>query len=146
MHRHGSYWRYAHPCGAETFAVQRYWCPECELSLSVLPPGRLPYRSAPSQRLEAFLDEQAEVSSGLDPPPEELEAGCLRRAWARFQTRVPRLEEALGLLLSGVGNSASALWKQMRLAKTTLEGILKYLAQRHKSSLLGDYRCLSLPA
>jgi hypothetical protein len=125
--------------------VQRYWCPRCGLSLSVLPAGRLPYRSVEVKRLEGYLDEQAEVGSGLDPPPRELEAGCLRRAWARFQTRATILKESFGLLMARVLTGARALWKQMRWAKGTLEGILRYLAQSHKRSLLGDYQCLRLP-
>lgn len=145
VHRHGSYFRYAHPSGEQTFPVQRYWCPECGLTISVLPADRLPYRSVEGARLEAFFNKQAEVGSGLDPPPGELEAGCLRRAWARFQTRVATLEEAFGLLIAHVSDSAAALWKQMRLAKATLPGILLYLAQSHQRSLLGDYRCLRAP-
>ena len=112
------------------------------MTISVLPVDRLPYRSVEGARLEAFINEQAEVGSGLDPPPGELEAGCLRRAWARFQTRVSTLQEAFGLLIASVTHSTAALWKQMRLAKGTLPGILLYLAQSHQRSLLGDYQCL----
>lgn len=146
VHRHGSYHRYAHPSGTQTFPVQRYRCAQCGLSLSVLPADRLPYRAVPAGRLEAFFNEQAEAGSGPDPPPDELEAGCLRRAWARFQTRVPILKKAFGLLVHSVMGSAAALWKQMRLAKTTLQGILHYLARADKRSLLGDYRCLQWPS
>ena len=97
-------------------------------------------------RLQAFLDGQAGIGSGLDPPPGPLEAGCLRRAWARFQTRVTVLQEAFGLLLPSVISGAADLWKQMRRAKESLGGILHFLAQSSKHSLLGDYRCLRLPA
>ena len=115
------------------------------MTISVLPAERLPYRSLAVARLESFFNEQAEAGSGPDPPPEVLEAGCLRRAWSRFQTRVDRLKEAFGLLLTSVTDSAAALWKELRLAKGTLRGILDYLAQAHKSSLLGDYQCLRRP-
>jgi len=145
VHRHGCYPRYAQPSGADTFDVQRFWCPECGLTISVLPAERLPYRPLAGARLEAFFNEQAESGSGPDPPPAVLEAGCLRRAWSRFQTRVDRLKEAFGLLLTSVTDSAAALWKELRLAKGTLCGMLDYLAQTHKSSLLGDYQCLRLP-
>lgn len=145
VHRHGCYFRYARPSGSEKLAVQRYWCPSCELSISVLPAERLPYRSLEAGRVEAFFNEQAEFGSGPDPPPAPLEAGCLRRAWTRFQTRVSVLKEAFGLLIAGITNSAAALWKQMRLAKGTLPGILQYLAGVHKRSLLGDYQCLRAP-
>lgn len=114
--------------------------------MSVLPVGHLPYRPITVPRLEAFLDGQAGVGSGLDPPPGPLEAGCLRRAWARFQTRVTVLQEAFGLLLPSVVSGAADLWKQMRRAKDSLRGILHFLAQSGKRSLLGDYRCLRRPA
>ena len=146
VHRHGRYARYARPWGAETFPVQRYWCPECALTLSVLPAERLPYRPVEGARLAAFFNEQAEFGSGPDPPPAVLEAGCLRRAWARFQTRVSPLKEAFGLLIASATDSAAALWKQMRLAQATLPGILRYLAVSHQRSLLGDYQCLRGPS
>jgi hypothetical protein len=125
--------------------VQRYWCPECELTISVLPVDRLPYRPVEGPRLEAFFDAQAGIGSGPGPPPGELEAGCLRRAWTRFQTRVSTLKEAFGLLIPSVLSGAAHLWKQMRLAKETLAAILGFLAQTRNISLLGDYRCLRLP-
>lgn len=99
----------------------------------MLPAERLPDRPVEGARWEAFFNEQAEAGSGPDPPPGELEAGCLRRAWARFQTRVPLLREVFGLLVNSAITSAAALWKQMRLAKATLPGILRYLAQSHIS-------------
>lgn len=145
VHRHGRYVRYAHPAGAETFDVQRFWCPACGLTISVLPAERLPYRPLAGARLASFFNEQAEAGSGPDPPPEVLEAGCLRRAWLRFQTRVCKLREAFGLLLKSVIDSAAALWQELRLVKGTLGDMLDYLGQAHKSSLLGDYQCLRLP-
>lgn len=146
VHRHGGYRRYRHPTGGETFHVQRFRCPLCGLTLSVLPSDRLPYRPLQGARLQAFFNEQAETGSGPDPPPALLEAGCLRRAWTRFQTRAAILKEAFGLMIASVTDSTATLWKQMRLAKGTLSGILRYLAQTHKRSLLGDYRCLRLPS
>lgn len=145
VHRHGSYHRYARPYGGTTFPIQRFWCPHCELTISVLPANRLPYRPVEGAQLESFFNKQAEFGSGPDPPPGELEAGCLRRAWARFQTRVNALQEAFGLLILSITDSAAALWKQMHLAKATLQGILQYLAQSHQISLLGNYHCLRVP-
>ena len=116
------------------------------MTISVLPVTRLPYRPVTVARLQAFLDGQAGVGCGLDPPPDPLEAGCLRRAWARFQTRVTVLQEAFGLLLPSVISGAADLWKQMRRAKESLGGILHFLASSGKRSLLGDYRCLRRPA
>ena len=125
--------------------MQRYWCPGCGLSLSVLPADRLPYRPLEGPRMEAFFNAQAGIGSGPDPPPGPLEAGCLRRAWTRFQTRVSTLKEAFGLLIPSVISGAAQLWEELRLAKETLAAILGYLAQTRNLSLLGDYRCLRLP-
>jgi hypothetical protein len=125
--------------------VQRYRCPRCQLTISVLPANRLPYRPLEGERLAGFFNAQAGDGSGPDPPPAQLEAGCLRRAWARFGTRVATLQAAFGLLIVELAGSAAALWRQMRLAKGSLEGILGYLGRAHKGSLLGDYRCLCLP-
>ena len=146
LHRHGCYHRYSRPTGGERLAVQRYWCPECELTFSVLAADRLPYRPLEGPRLEAFFNTQAGIGSGPDPPPGQLEAGCLRRAWTRFQTRVSTLKEAFGLLIPSVIAGAAHLWEQMRLAKPTLAAILGFLAQSCNTSLLGDYRCLRLPS
>ena len=63
-----------------------------------------------------------------------LEAGCLRRAWTRFQTRVSTLKEAFGLLIPSVLSGAAQLWEQMRLAKETLAAILGFLAQSCNSA------------
>jgi hypothetical protein len=115
------------------------------LTVSVLPADRLPYRPLEGPRVEAFFDAQAGIRSGPDPPPGVLEAGCLRRAWARLQARVSTLKEAFGLLIPSVLSGAGDLWKQMRLAKKTLAGILGFLGQTRNLSLLGDYRCLRLP-
>lgn len=145
VHRHGSYGRYAGPSGSGRVRVQRFLCPECEITLSVLLEDQLPYRSVSAGRVEAFFNEQAEAGTGPDPPPGELEAGCLRRAWRRFQTRVQTLRDAFGLLISSASLSPGNLWKQMRLAKGDIHGILLYLARTHKCSLLGDYRCLRVP-
>lgn len=126
--------------------MQRYWCPQCELTISVLPANRLPYRPLEAARVEAFFDARTEGGSGPDPPPAELEAGCLRRAWTRFRTRVSTLKEAFGLLIPSVISGPAHLWKQMRLAKGSLPSILRFLAQNCNLSLLGDYRCLRLPS
>ncbi len=145
LHRHGWYHRYARPAGSERLAVQRYWCPGCGLTISVLPAERLPYRPLEGPRVEAFFNAQAGIGSGPDPPPGQLEAGGLRRAWTRFQTRVTTVKEAFGLLIPSVISEAAHLWKQMRLAQETLASILRFLAQTRNISLLGDYRCLRLP-
>ena len=145
VHRHGRYERFANASGPQRFRVQRFLCPRCGITLSVLPQDRLPYRPVPATRLEAFFNEQAEAGTGPDPPPDELEAGCLRRAWRRFQTRVTTLKDAFGLLIDSASLCPGTLWKHMRLAKRDVHGILLYLARHHKGSLLADYHCLRVP-
>lgn len=125
--------------------MQRYRCPECGLTISVLPAERLPYRALEVERLQSYLDAQAGIGTGPDPPPRQLEAGCLRRAWTRFQTRVSKLKEAFGLLIESVISGPEPLWRQLRQAKNSLVAILGFLAQTRNLSLLGDYRCLRLP-
>ena len=95
MHRHGYYQRYKKPKGAEKFPMQRYLCLLCGHTVSVLPANRLPYRPLEVERLQGGFDAQAEVGTGLDPPPEPIEAGCLQRAWNRFLTRVNILTRRL---------------------------------------------------
>jgi hypothetical protein len=73
--------------GQEKFPVQRFLCPLCGRTVSVLPANRLTYRPLEVERLQGAFDAQAGVSGGLDPPPEPVEAGCLQRAWTRFLTR-----------------------------------------------------------
>ena len=145
LHRHGWYGRYLKPEGSQRIKIQRYRCPVCELTVSVLPADHLPYRPLEAPRLEAFFNAQAEAGTGPDPPPGQVEAGCLRRAWFRFQTRVAQLKEAFGLLIPSVLSGAAQLWKELRLAKGSLGSILGFLAQTRNTSLLGDYRCLRLP-
>jgi hypothetical protein len=142
MHRHGSYERYDEPKGTEKFRVQRFLCPPCGHTVSVLPPKRLTYRPLAVKQLQAHFDAQAEVSSRLDPPPDAVTAGCLQRAWNRFLTRVAVLKNAFGQMLPAVISSPSHLWQQLRQCVGTAEEILRFLAQHGKRSLLGDYVCL----
>jgi hypothetical protein len=52
------------------------------------------------------------------------------------------MKNAFGPLLSTGNDSVQALWIGMRQAKASLVGILRFLAETHKISLLGDYQCL----
>ena len=142
MHRHGSYQRYKKPTGKEQFPMQRYLCPPCGHTVSVLPSNRLPYRPLEVERLQAHFDAQAEVSAGLDPPPEPIEAGCLQRAWNRFLTRVEKLKDAFGQILPAELHTPQQLWKQLRRGVGSAEDMLRFLAHPCKRSLLGDYACL----
>jgi hypothetical protein len=142
MHRHGSYKRYEKPTGGETFAMERFVCPVCGHTVSVLPANRLPYRPLEADRLQGHFDAQAEVGTGLDPPPEPIEAGCLQRAWNRFLTRVNVLQDAFGQILPAALHSPRQLWKELRQGVGSAEQIMRFLARSCKRSLLGDYACL----
>ena len=122
--------------------MQRYLCPPCGHTVSVLPANRLPYRPLEVERLQGSFDAQAEVSGGLDPPPGLLEAGCLQRAWNRFLTRVKVLEDAFGQILPAELHTAQQLWKELRRGVGSAEDMLWFLARHCKRSLLGDYACL----
>lgn len=142
MHRHGCYHRYDKPTGQEMFPVQRFLCPQCGRTVSVLPANRLTYRPLLVERLQGAFDAQAKVSSGLDPPPEPVEAGCLQRAWTRFLTRVQRLVNAFGQILPTGLSTGARLWKELRRGVGSAEQMLRLLAQSCNGSLLGDYACL----
>ena len=146
MHRHGSYRRYQQPTGQEKFPIPRYLCPVCGKTVSVLPAHRLTYRPLEVPRLQGYFDAQAKVSSGLDPPPEPVEAGCLQRAWTRFLTRVQRLVNAFGQILPAGLSTGARLWKELRRGVGSAEAMLRFLAQSCNGSLLGDYACLRAPS
>ena len=142
MHRHGNYQRYKKPKGAEKFPVQRYLCLLCGHTVSVLPAYRLPYRPLEVERLQGGFDAQAGVGTGLDPPPEAIETGCLQRAWNRFLARVNLLKDAFGQTLPSELRTARQLWKELRRGVGSAENMLRFLARHCKRSLLGDYACL----
>ena len=128
--------------GRELFQILRFLCPRCGHTVSVLPPLRLTYRPLELERLQGFFDAQAKVSSGLDPPPGPVEAGCLQRAWNRFLTRVDVLKNAFGQLLPSELHTGQVLWLELRRGVGSTEQMLRFLAQSCKRSLLGDYACL----
>jgi hypothetical protein len=142
VHRHGFYGRFSRPSGKERFRVQRFLCPRCGHTVSVLPGTRLPYRLLEVGRLQGFFDSQAEVRCGLDPPPGMVEAGCLHRAWNRFLTRVKVLQDTFGQRIPAGPHTAPRLWKELRLGVGSAEDMLRFLARSCKRSLLGDYACL----
>jgi hypothetical protein len=94
------------------------------------------------ERLQGFFDAQAEVSSGLDPPPGPVEAGCLQRAWDRFLTRVDVLKNAFGQLLPSELHTGHQLWLELRRGVGSTEQMLRFPGCSCKRSLLDDYACL----
>lgn len=122
--------------------MQRYLCLLCGHTVSVLPAYRLPYRPLEVDRLQGGFDAQAGIGTGLDPPPEAIEAGCLQRAWNRFLARVNILTDAFGQILPSELRTARQLWKELRRGMGSAEDRVRFLARHCKRSLLGDYACL----
>lgn len=151
VHKHGCYRRYADPDDVkaedEQERIQRYLCPPCGLTFSVLPPHRLPYRPVRAERLAADFDRRAGIQTpGLDPPPQAVEAGCLQRAWSALTARVGTLKEAFGQLVSSTVSDAASLWVSLRQSMDSVSKMLRFLSQHHQISLLGTYRCLRPPS
>lgn len=151
VHKHGCYERYAAPAGAkkkeEREKNQRYLCPPCGLTFSVLPPHRLPYRPVRAERLEGDFDQRAGIQTqGLDPPPRAAEADCLQRAWSALSARVATLKDAFGQLVSSTVSDGLSLWRALRQSFDSVSKMLCFLSEHHRISLLGHYRCLRPPA
>jgi hypothetical protein len=142
LHRHGAYERYAACDGEGCLRIERFRCPRCGRTFSVLPQDRLPYRAATTTSLQAEFDARA---SGTDPPPaREKERGCLRRAWQGFAGRVAPLCAWLGQMIGPIQPSPSECWRSLR-QWDNLEAILRLLATKFNTSLLADYRCCRKP-
>jgi len=141
LHRHGGYERYADCDSEKRLRIPRFRCPRCGLTFSMLPSEKLPYIAPPASQLQENFDA---VASGTDPPPlTERARGCLRRAWKSLAARVTPLCAMFGQLISTIKPNTGELWMQMR-QHDDLEGILRFLADHFKSSLLADYLCLRL--
>ena len=147
VHRHGDYQRFADPEGAQEESIQRYLCPPCRLTFSVLPSHRLPYRSIRAERLQGDFDRRAGIQTqGLDPPPRVVEAGCLQRAWSALTKRALTLKDAFGQLVSSTVSDGASLWASLRQSFDSVAKMLCFLSEHHRISLLGNYRCLRPPA
>ena len=143
VHRHGCYERYADPEGTFKERVQRYLCPPCGLTFSVLPEHRLPYCPIRTERLQGHFDQQAGIQAqGLDPPPREVEASCLRRAWSALTARVATLKEAFGQLIESTFSDGALFWASARQSFDSVAKMLRFLSEHHRISLLSNYRCL----
>jgi len=147
VHRHGCYWRFADPEGTLQERIQRYLCRPCGRTFSVLPRHRLPYRSLRAERLQEDFDQRAGIQTpGLDPPPRAVEAGCLQRAWSALTKRLTTLKDAFGELLKCTVSDGLSLWASLRQSFDSVAKMLCFLAEHHRISLLGNYRCLRPPA
>jgi hypothetical protein len=146
VHRHGNYKRNADPEGSAREVIQRYRCPRCGLTLSVLPPHRLPYRSIRVERLQEDFDKRAGIQThGLDPPPRVVEAGCLERAWSALTERVTILKEAFGQLILDPVSEVASFWANLRQSFNSVSKMLCFLSEHHHISLLGNHLCLRPP-
>lgn len=138
-HRHGFYARYEDCDSARRSRIERFVCPRCGRTLSVLPKNRLPYIAVDTAMMESDFDAR---SSGSDPPSvSEKERGCLRRAFERFAGRVASLCALLGQMIEPIKPRVKECWRALRQLDN-LEGILLLLATKFNTSLLADYRCL----
>lgn len=146
VHRHGSYERFWIRGEIKSVRVQRYLCPVCQRTFSVLPSDSLPYRPLSVALVEEEFDRRAQEDqspqSGPDPPPSVVEEGCLQRAWIRFSARSERLRQCLGHLVPATAKVATTLWQAMRRSLGPLQAILAHLAVACECSLFGDYVCL----
>ena len=150
VHRHGTYERFADPAGAkdeeEQESIQRYLCRPCGLTLSVLPPHRLPYCPVRAERLQEDFDQRAEIQAkSLDPPPRVVEADGLQRAWSALTRRVTTLKDAFGQLVSSTVSDGASFWASVRQSFDSVPKMLCFLSEHHRISLLGNYRCVRLP-
>jgi hypothetical protein len=139
-HRHGRFTRFASCDGPERRACQRFLCPPCGRTLSVIPKGMLPYRSLPVRCLQAGFDHRS-GRTPRRPKCTEATAGAVSRAWKRLASRLPVLCACLGQMLRPQPQSAESLWKQMRQTEDAEEW-LRLLARKFQISLLADYRTL----
>ena len=141
LHRNGRYQRYAKAEGADKVDIPRYLCVPCGRTCSVLPDSLLPYRPIETSLVQAWFDVALGGETG-PPPVTEKERGCLHRALNRFGERVTPLRTMLGQMLKRVRPTAQQLWQGLR-EWGNLKEILLLLARDFKTSLLGQYRCLT---
>jgi transposase-like protein len=144
LQKHGSYFRWYGVDGAQQVKVQRYICPHCRHTWSVIPSGMMPYRSMPVQRFEQLTDKHFKLPcrAPRPPPATEKEKGCIRRALKVLSKRIPFLCELFGQQLPVVAKTnVSLFWRAMRALGPTVD-ILAQLARQFKTSLLGSYRSL----
>ena len=135
MHRHGR-----SPRKGLAEGLQRYRCPWCHATVSVLEEGMLPYRKITAAELEQCLDDPTSVAPKEPPSRRRI----LRDAVRSFHRHIPQLKMRLGALLRiRAGESPSDhIWRSLRLLYGGIEQILGVLASAFQTSLLRSYRNL----
>ena len=144
LHKHGSFTRWRGVDGTRSESVQRYICPRCRSTWSVIPPGMMPYRSIEVERFQELADSQLGSTGGDARPPSatEKEEGCIRRAMKKLSERIPLLCGLLGQQMPApVGMDIGSFWRALRKLGSTGEILLR-LARDFKTSLLRCYRSL----
>jgi hypothetical protein len=151
LHRHGAYTRYAGVRGDREVTVQRFLCPRCAHTWSVIPPDMFPYRSLPVSRFEELLDDQSGFAPGLadggarPPPATRIEKDCIRRALKKLSERIPFLCGLFGQRMPPPqGRDIHWFWRALRKLGPT-KRILTVLASDFKTSLLACHRSLKTP-
>jgi hypothetical protein len=135
MHRHGRSPRKGLAAG-----LQRYRCPWCHATVSVLAEGMLPYRKIAAAELEQCLDDPASVAP-TEPPSRRR---TFRDAVRSFHRHIPQLRMRLGALLRIRPDKSPVdqIWRGLRLLYGGIEQILGFLASTFQTSLLRSCRNL----
>lgn len=144
LQKHGKYLRFSGVDGEQVVQVQRYLCPRCGHTWSVIPSGMMAYRCLPVKRFEQLADEQLGLAGGnaRPPPATEKEAGCIRRTMEKLSKRIPFLCGLFGQQLPVLVNTdICGFWKALRKLGPTMDTLLR-LARDFKTSLLGCYGSL----
>jgi hypothetical protein len=130
VHRHGFYVRFENCDSQRRSRIERFVCPRCGRTLSVLPKNRLPYIALSTTIVESEFDVRA---SGTDPlSRSEKERGCLRRAFERFAARVTPLCALLGQMIRPTKPSVGECWRCL-----ALHGLKTRYPLRHVGTIAG---------
>jgi transposase-like protein len=146
MHRHGACRRTGSD-GLPTM-LQRYRCPRCLRTCSILKDGMLPYRRVSAEQLQSCLDNpqhsQAKTESHklLKPVLSAAKRFHERTRWLVMLMGPGLLRLPLGLT---PGELSQRLWEALRRHYGDAATILRVLASSFRISLLHDYRCLIRP-
>lgn len=137
MHRHGSY--SSKRRGGKP--IERFCCPRCRLTCTVLPVGMVPYRGSSVKELQDHFDQRLAVEpvTGAVRWPRTLE-----RALRDLESRRQRLCDVLGQLISPANATIEQIWLHLRKTIGSLEAILAMLHGTFRTSLFRDYRCLNV--
>lgn len=144
LQKHGFYFRWRGVDGAQPVKVERYLCPRCRHTWSVIPEGMIPYRSMEVGRLEELVDTHLGWTGGdaRPPPATEKENGCIRRSIKNLSKRIPYLCGLFGQQLPVFANTdICGFWRALRELGPTMATMVR-LAREFKTSLLGSYRSL----